>query len=143
MKQITVSARVLLIIVVLTNQFSWAEDNKRNPDEIANCDVGKGVNFYSLEKEIAMGKQVAQEVERQATFAAVALGQHGNWFGPIAASPNPIFREYNTPAVPLKSGKPSLLIAACALASLPAGLRKQSEIPIAKNTMNESLDAWS
>ena len=76
-------------------------------------------------------------------FAAVALGQHGNWFEPIAASPNPTFREYNTAAVPLRSGKPSLLIAAFALASLPAGLRAQSEIPIAKNTMNESLDAWN
>ena len=27
--------------------------------------MGKGVNFYSLEKEIAFGKQMAQEVERQ------------------------------------------------------------------------------
>ena len=32
----------------------------------ATADVGKGVNFYSLEKEIALGKQLAQEVERQA-----------------------------------------------------------------------------
>jgi predicted Zn-dependent protease len=45
----------------------WAGDNKKkNPDEIGNRDVGKGVNFYSLEKEIALGKQLAQEVERQA-----------------------------------------------------------------------------
>jgi predicted Zn-dependent protease len=29
-------------------------------------DPGKGINFYSLEKEIALGKQMAQEVERQA-----------------------------------------------------------------------------
>jgi predicted Zn-dependent protease len=28
--------------------------------------VGKGVNFWSLEREIALGKQLAQEVERQA-----------------------------------------------------------------------------
>jgi hypothetical protein len=76
-------------------------------------------------------------------FAAVALGQHGNWFEPIAASPKPTFREYNTAAVPLRSGKPSLLIAAFALPSLPAGLRAQVEIPIAKNPMNESLDAWN
>jgi len=66
MNQITVSVRVLLVIVVLTNSFSWAKDSKRDPDEIGNRDVGKGVNFYSLEKEIAMGKQMAQEVERQA-----------------------------------------------------------------------------
>jgi beta-barrel assembly-enhancing protease len=39
---------------------------KKDPDEIGNRDVGKGVNFYSLEKEIALGKQVAQDIERQA-----------------------------------------------------------------------------
>src|SRR5215470_8495441 len=38
---------------------------KNDPEEIGNRDVGKGVNFYSLEKEIALGKQLAQEVERQ------------------------------------------------------------------------------
>src|SRR5690348_792786 len=43
-----------------------AGDKKKDPDEIGNRDVGKGVNFYSLEKEIALGKQLAQEVERQA-----------------------------------------------------------------------------
>jgi predicted Zn-dependent protease len=43
-----------------------ADDKKKDPEEIGNRDVGKGVNFYSLEKEIALGKQLAQEVERQA-----------------------------------------------------------------------------
>jgi predicted Zn-dependent protease len=41
-------------------------DKKKDPDEIGNRDVGKGMNFYSIEKEIALGKQLAQEVERQA-----------------------------------------------------------------------------
>src|SRR5215471_13112289 len=45
---------------------SLADDKKKNPDAIGDRDVGKGVNFYSLEKEIALGKQLAQEVERQA-----------------------------------------------------------------------------
>lgn len=39
---------------------------KKDPEEIGNRDVGRGVNFYSLEKEIALGKQLAQEVEREA-----------------------------------------------------------------------------
>ena len=39
---------------------------ERDPDAIGNRDVGKGVNFYSIEKEIALGKQLAQQVERQA-----------------------------------------------------------------------------
>jgi len=41
-------------------------DSKKDPDAIGNRDVGKGVNFYSLDREIALGKQFAQEVERQA-----------------------------------------------------------------------------
>jgi len=45
---------------------AFAKDKKKDPDEIGNRDVGKGVNFYSLEKEIGLGKQLAQEVERQA-----------------------------------------------------------------------------
>jgi len=43
-----------------------AADKKKDPDEIGNRDVGKGVNFYSVEKEIALGKGLAMEVERQA-----------------------------------------------------------------------------
>lgn len=38
---------------------------KKNPDEIGNRDVDGSVNFYSIEKEIAMGKSMAQDVERQ------------------------------------------------------------------------------
>src|SRR5689334_9851665 len=51
----------------LLNPGAFAGDKKKkDPEEIGNRDVGKGVNFYSLEKEIALGKQLAQEVERQA-----------------------------------------------------------------------------
>lgn len=42
------------------------KDKKKDPDSIGDRDVGKGLNFYSLEKEIALGKGMAQEVERQA-----------------------------------------------------------------------------
>ena len=42
------------------------DSKKKDPDAIGNRDVDKGINFYSLEKEIALGKQMAQEVERQA-----------------------------------------------------------------------------
>jgi beta-barrel assembly-enhancing protease len=45
---------------------AWSTDKKKDPDEIGNRDVGKGVNFYSIEKEIALGKGLAQDVERQA-----------------------------------------------------------------------------
>jgi len=42
-----------------------AGDKKKDPDEIGDRDVGKGVNFYSIEQEMAMGKQLAVEVEKQ------------------------------------------------------------------------------
>src|SRR5579863_7839923 len=58
-------AAFLAVLTLLPNN-SFADDKKNDPDEIGNRDVGKGVNFYSLEKEIALGKQMAQEVERQA-----------------------------------------------------------------------------
>ena len=38
-----------------------ADDRRSDPDEIGNRDVGKGANFSSIEKEIALGKQMAQE----------------------------------------------------------------------------------
>jgi predicted Zn-dependent protease len=58
---------VLTLVVALSlAPLSFGKDKKKDPDEIGNRDVGRGVNFYSLEKEIALGKQLAQEVERQA-----------------------------------------------------------------------------
>jgi predicted Zn-dependent protease len=44
----------------------YAEDPEKDPDQIGNRNVSGKVNFYSLEKEIALGKQLASEVERQA-----------------------------------------------------------------------------
>jgi predicted Zn-dependent protease len=56
-----------LAAVMLLPSGAFAGDNKKkDPEEIGNREVGKGVNFYSLEKEIGLGKQLAQEVERQA-----------------------------------------------------------------------------
>src|SRR6201998_458786 len=39
-------------------------NSKEDVEAIGNRNVGKGVNLYSLEREIALGKQLAQEVER-------------------------------------------------------------------------------
>ncbi len=38
--------------------------SEKDVNSIGNRGVGKGVNLYSLEKEMALGKQAAQEVER-------------------------------------------------------------------------------
>jgi predicted Zn-dependent protease len=56
----------LALALLVTLSAAIAKDKKKDPEEIGNRDVGKGVNFYSIEKEIALGKQLAQEVERQA-----------------------------------------------------------------------------
>jgi beta-barrel assembly-enhancing protease len=59
--------RLLGISAIFLLSFSLPADNKeKDPDDIGNRDVGKGLNRYSLEKEIALGKQMAQQVERQA-----------------------------------------------------------------------------
>jgi len=42
------------------------KNSKEDVNAIGNRGVGKGLDFYSLEKEIALGKQLAQEVERSA-----------------------------------------------------------------------------
>src|SRR5262249_17782674 len=42
------------------------KNSKEDVEAIGNRNPGKGINFYSLEKEIAIGKQLAQEVERSA-----------------------------------------------------------------------------
>jgi predicted Zn-dependent protease len=40
------------------------KNSKDDVEAIGNRNIGKGVNFYSLEHEIALGKQLAQQVER-------------------------------------------------------------------------------
>jgi predicted Zn-dependent protease len=62
-------SRRLLALTALVSLFSFtvlADDKKKDPDEIGNRDVGKGLNWYSIEKEIALGKGLAQQVERNA-----------------------------------------------------------------------------
>ena len=51
-------------VAVLAQQ----KDPKKDPDQIGTRDVSKGVNFYSIEKEIALGKQLAQQVARNASI---------------------------------------------------------------------------
>src|SRR6201987_515206 len=61
MRRVGILLTILLLFLPL-----FANDPKKDPDQIGIRDVSKGVNFYSIEKEIALGKQLAQEVERQA-----------------------------------------------------------------------------
>src|SRR5579864_3637778 len=70
----TVAPVAVLAALSILSPGAFAGDNKKkDPDAIGNRDVDKGINFNSLEKEIALGKQLAQEVERQAKVVDDAI----------------------------------------------------------------------
>lgn len=55
----------ILLVFSLGNLPLWAQSkNEKDINDIGNRNVGKGMNRYSIEKEIALGKSLAQEVER-------------------------------------------------------------------------------
>ena len=77
MSAVTWTKRCLpLALALLVASAAFAKENdsktkqqkpksaKQDVEAIGERDVGKGVNFYSIEKEIAMGKRMAQDVER-------------------------------------------------------------------------------
>jgi predicted Zn-dependent protease len=82
MKRFPAVPVALLVVLSPFQDCSWADDKEKNPDEIGNRDVGRGVNFWSLDKEIALGKQLAQEVERQAkTVDDAVISEYVNRVG--------------------------------------------------------------
>jgi beta-barrel assembly-enhancing protease len=60
------SLSLMVSLAIITPKAAFATDPKKDPDEIGNRNVSGTVNFYSLEKEIAIGKGLAQQVEKQA-----------------------------------------------------------------------------
>jgi predicted Zn-dependent protease len=57
---------IALVLLLATPFTAFPKDSKeKDPDAIGDRNVSGKVNFYSLEKEIAIGKQLAQQVERQ------------------------------------------------------------------------------
>ena len=72
----------LVAFLAVAVSASVAGDKKKDPGEIGNRDVGKGINFYSIEKEIALGQQLALEVEKQAKMVDDAIvGEYINRLG--------------------------------------------------------------
>jgi predicted Zn-dependent protease len=61
---------IFILTVVLLTTCAFAGDNPKNkkndPNQIGDREVGKCLNLYSVEKEMALGKQLAEEVARQA-----------------------------------------------------------------------------
>ncbi|HLK67967.1 MAG TPA: M48 family metallopeptidase [Bryobacteraceae bacterium] len=62
---VTRAASALLAVALLIPAAFAKDKPKKGPDDIGNEDPGKGVNFYTLEREIALGRQMALEVERE------------------------------------------------------------------------------
>jgi len=60
----SVSLTLALLLGVPFQSFA-GDDKKSDPDSIGDRNVSGKVNWYSLEKEIGLGKQLAQQVERQ------------------------------------------------------------------------------
>lgn len=56
---------ILALMFAISTPPLWAQSKTdQDIDNIGNRNVGKGLNRYSIEKEIALGKALAQEVER-------------------------------------------------------------------------------
>ncbi len=54
--------------IAQSNDPNVKKGSEADVDAVGNRNVGHGLNFYSLEHEIALGKQLAQEVDRSAKF---------------------------------------------------------------------------
>lgn len=82
MKRFSTLVLAILVAAAASAPAAFGKNKKKDPEEIGNRDVGKGVNFYSIEKEIAIGKQLAQEVERQAKIVDdPIIGEYVNRVG--------------------------------------------------------------
>jgi predicted Zn-dependent protease len=58
------------------------KEAKKDVEAIGDRNVGKGMNFYSLEKEIALGKAMAQQVEQQSRLMQdPVIGEYVNRVG--------------------------------------------------------------
>lgn len=57
---------VFLCALLLAPPGALAGDDKKDVSKIGERDVGGGINLWSLEKEVALGKQLAQMVEQSA-----------------------------------------------------------------------------
>lgn len=57
--------RIALVFALFASAI-LAQDPKKDPDQIGSRDVSKGLNWYSIQQEIALGKQMAQQVQQSA-----------------------------------------------------------------------------
>src|ERR1044071_7633022 len=75
---------VKLLSAILTTSVLIASAQKKKDDvsQIGDREIGKCLNFYSVEKELALGKQLAEEVARQSKLNQDPLiGEYVNRMG--------------------------------------------------------------
>jgi predicted Zn-dependent protease len=63
---VTRRTAILVLAAVSIHVPGFAKDKKKDPSQIGDRNVSKGLNFYTLDQEIALGKQLSIEVEKQA-----------------------------------------------------------------------------
>jgi predicted Zn-dependent protease len=72
----------ILFLPFLSLHLSLAKDKKNDPEEIGKRNVGRGINFYSLEKEAVLGREQAKEMELQAKILYdPPIGEYVNRIG--------------------------------------------------------------
>jgi len=72
----------VLLLPLLPPHCGLAKDKKKDPEEIGNRNVGRGINFYSFEREMILGRELAKEVELQVRiFYDPAIGEYVNRLG--------------------------------------------------------------
>src|ERR1700728_268197 len=59
-------AAILVLAAASIHVPAYAGDKKKDPTEIGDRNVSKGLNFYTLDQELALGKQLSIEIEKQA-----------------------------------------------------------------------------
>jgi beta-barrel assembly-enhancing protease len=78
----TLTAATLLFSSSSPADDKKAGDKRKDPAQIGNRKVDSGPNFYSIEKEIALGRQLAEEVRRQSKLVDdPILGEYINRLG--------------------------------------------------------------
>jgi hypothetical protein len=58
------AALLILALSIIAAPFVHGGNQKKDPEAIGERTVDKGVNFYSLQKELALGKQLADALEK-------------------------------------------------------------------------------
>jgi predicted Zn-dependent protease len=64
--KLTAAALIAAFLCVPAFAASKEKDKKKDPTEIGSRNVGKGLNLYSLDQEMQLGRQLANEVRREA-----------------------------------------------------------------------------